>query len=68
MMNFKTGTKVKIHIYSCTDGKEIKTRNYNRVFTIVRKGNKPGIYWEESTWQPLTSFSTENGAVKIETV
>lgn len=35
--------KIKVYIYS--SGKEIKTRNFDRIFTVYKKDGKLGINW-----------------------
>lgn len=37
----KVNDKIKVHIYSF--GKEIKTRNFDKVFTVYKKNGKLGI-------------------------
>ena len=66
MNNLKVNDKVKVRIYG-TDGKAIKTRNFNKVFTVYEKNGKMGIDWntEQSTYTckgdiftPFETFAT----------
>lgn len=50
----KAGDKIKVRIYG-TDGKAIKTRNFDEVFTVYEENRKLGIYWTEE-FAPLESF------------
>lgn len=50
----KTGDKIKVRIYG-TDGKAIKTRNFDEVFTVCEENGKLGIYWEEE-FAPFENF------------
>lgn len=43
MGKMKVNDKIKVHMYSF--GKEIKTRNFNKVFTVYEKDGKLGIDW-----------------------
>lgn len=56
---------IKVHIYD-TAGKEINTRNREKLFEVYKKNGQLGIDWDEFT--PLTAFATENGAVVFEEV
>lgn len=40
----KTSDMVKVHLYDA-DSKEIKTRNYSKVFRVYKKNGKLGIDW-----------------------
>lgn len=51
----KENDKIKIHLYS-TNHKEIKTRNYEKVFTVSEKGGKLGIDWAGFT--PFEDFAS----------
>ena len=51
----KVNDKVKVHMYG-TDTKEIKTRNYGKVFTVREVNGKRGIDW--NTEKSLTSVYT----------
>lgn len=50
----KKGDKIKVRIYG-TDGKAIKTRNFDEVFTVCEENGKLGIYWTEE-FTPLENF------------
>ena len=50
----KTGDKIKVRIYG-TDGKAIKTRNFDEVFTVCEESGKLGIYWAED-FTPFKNF------------
>lgn len=65
---YKAGDKIKVHFFDKTAAHmgEIKTRNYNKVFTIYRDNGILGIDW--SGFTPLDSFATSNGAVVFELV
>ena len=58
-------SKIKVHIFSPV-GREIVTRNYDRVFNVYKKDGQLGIDWVEFT--PLESFSVGNGSVLFEEV
>jgi hypothetical protein len=52
-------SKIRVHMYSF--GKEIKTRNFNKVFTVYRKNGKLGIDWntsENDTFLPFSGFTS----------
>lgn len=55
MMELKKNDMVKVHIYD-TAGKEIKTRNYDKVFRICEENGTLGIYWTEE-FAPLDTFA-----------
>ena len=59
------GSKIKVHIFSAV-GREIMTRNHDKVFDVYKENGQLGIDWVEFT--PLESFSTGNGAVVFEEV
>jgi hypothetical protein len=40
----KENAKVKVHLFD-TVGKEIKTRNFDKVFTVYKKNGRYGIDW-----------------------
>lgn len=40
----KENSKIKVHLFD-TNNKEIKTRNFDKVFTVYKKGGKLGIDW-----------------------
>lgn len=42
MNNLKVNDKVKVRIYG-TDGKAIKTRNFDKIFAVYEKNGKMGI-------------------------
>lgn len=44
MTNLKVNDKVKVHLFD-TSNKEIKTRNFDKVFTVYEKNGKMGIDW-----------------------
>ena len=50
----KAGDKIKVRIYG-TDGKAIKTRNFDEVFTVCEENGKLGIYWTEE-FTPFENF------------
>lgn len=50
----KIGDKIKVRIYG-TDGKAIKTRNFDEVFTVTEENGKLGIYWTEE-FAPFENF------------
>lgn len=53
----KENSKIKIHIYD-TNKKEIKTRGYNDVFTVIKSGGVLGVIWGYSQeFVPFCSFS-----------
>ena len=41
----KVNDKIKVHIYSCGNKKEIETRNFDKVFIVYEKDGKLGIDW-----------------------
>lgn len=43
----KENDLVKVHLYGCSN-KEIKTRNYNKVFRVYSKNGVLGIDWNTS--------------------
>ena len=40
----KENSKIKVHLFD-TSNKEIITRNFDKVFTVYKKGSKLGIDW-----------------------
>lgn len=50
----KAGDKIKVRIYG-TNGKVIKTRNYDEIFTVCEENGKLGIYWTEE-FTPFENF------------
>ncbi len=40
----KENSKIKVHLFD-TSNKEIKTRNFDKVFTVYKKSGKLGIDW-----------------------
>lgn len=54
----RAGDKIKVRIYG-TDGKAIKTRNFDEVFTVYEKNGKLGIDWADE-FTPFTNFSLSN--------
>ena len=40
----KENSKIKVHLFD-TSNKEIKTRNFDKVFTVYKNGGKHGIDW-----------------------
>lgn len=61
----KVNDKVKVHLYD-TRNKEIKTRQFNKVFTVCEKKGKLGIDWNteknpysfnDDEFTPLETFS-----------
>lgn len=61
---FKVNDKVKVRIYG-TDGKAIKTRNFDEVFTVCEENGKLGIYWSEE-FTPFESFCNTEFLKQIE--
>lgn len=61
----KAGDKIIVHIYD-TQNKEIKTRNYSKIFTVYEKAGQLGIDWND--FEALEHFATCNGSVVFETV
>lgn len=59
------GSRIKVHIFSPV-GREIVTRNFDKVFDVYKKDGRLGIDWVE--FVPLESFSTGNGSVVFEEV
>lgn len=50
----KADDKIKVRLYG-TDGKAIKTRNFDEVFTVCEENGKLGIYWTEE-FTPFENF------------
>lgn len=55
--------KLKVHLYD-SHNREIKTRNYDVIFTVYKKDGKLGINWNtelqinsENVFVPFKSFS-----------
>lgn len=67
MMELRKNDKVKVHMFDTT-GKEIKTRNFDKVFTVCEENGTLGIYWTEE-FAPLDTFaySVEFGLVQKNT-
>lgn len=69
----KTNDTIKIHLYE-TGNREIKTRNYNKVFRVYKKNGKLGIDWntEKSPYtckgDAFTPFETFAQSVIFENV
>ena len=51
----KINDKIKVHLFD-TNNKEIKTRNFDKVFTVCEENGKLGIYWTEE-FAPFESFA-----------
>lgn len=66
MKNLKINDKIKVRIYG-TDGKVIKTNNFDEVFTVCEKDGKLGIYWTEE-FAPFDSFCNTEFLKQIETL
>jgi hypothetical protein len=66
MKNLKVNDKVKVRIYG-TDGKAIKTRNFDEVFTVCEENGKLGIYWTEE-FAPFETFCNTEFLKQIETL
>lgn len=49
----KSGDKVKVHFMGWNTKKEIKTNNYDKVFTVYEKNGNLGIDWN-TTRSPYT--------------
>lgn len=70
----KVNDKVKVHMYGGTDTKEIKTRNYGKVFTVREVNGKPGIDWNTEKLsttcdgEVFTPFETFSYSVIFENV
>lgn len=62
--SLKINDKVKVRIYG-TDGKAIKTKNFDEVFTVCEKNGKLGIYWTEE-FTPFESFCNTEFLKQIE--
>lgn len=50
----KAGDKIKVRIYG-TNGKVIKTRNFDEIFTVCEENEKLGFYWTDE-FAPFESF------------
>lgn len=66
MSNLKVNDKVKVRIYGA-DGKVIKVRNFDDIFTICEESGKLGIYWNDE-FTPLTNFCNTEFLKQIETL
>lgn len=53
--NMKANDMIKVHLYD-TSNREIKTRNYDKVFNVYEKNGKLGIDW--STFAPFETFTS----------
>jgi ATP-dependent RNA circularization protein (DNA/RNA ligase family) len=67
----KENAKVKVHLFD-TVGKEIKTRNSEKVFTVYKKNGRYGIDWDiDSTsgdaFVPLYHFTSSTVLEDIST-
>lgn len=60
------GQKIYVHIYNPNSSREIKTRNYNKPFTVRRESGRLGIDWNiernpytcgGSIFNPLCTFA-----------
>ena len=69
----KENSKIKVHLFG-TSNKEIKTRNFDKVFTVYKKGGKLGIDWNTEHSQYLckgdifTPFNTFASSVIFEDI
>lgn len=69
----KINDLVKVHMYD-TNGREIKTRNFDRLFTVYEKNGKLGIDWNTehnqciSNGDEFTQFETFSHTVVFENV
>lgn len=66
MNNLKVNDKVKVRIYG-TDGKAIKTRNFDEAFTVCEENGRLGIYWTEE-FAPFESFCNTEFLKQIDTL
>lgn len=53
----KKNTMIKVHLYD-TSNKEIKTRNFDKVFKVYEKDGNLGIDWNKETFTPLYTFAS----------
>ena len=69
----KENTMIKVHLYD-TSNKEIKTRNFDKVFKVYKKNGKLGIDWntEKSPYtckgEVFTPFYTFSHSVIFEDI
>lgn len=61
------GEEIKIHFYDWITKKEISTRQDGTTYRVYKKDGKAGIDYN-GEFTPLTSFSTNNGAVAFEVI
>ena len=64
----KENSKIKVHFYNCfVKHEEIKTNNFDKVFTVCKKGGKLGIDWNTNRspytcngdiFTPFNTFAT----------
>jgi hypothetical protein len=47
--------RIKVHMYA--GGKEIKTRNLDKVFRVCKENGNSGIFWNADTFAPFYTFS-----------
>lgn len=55
MRELRINDKIKVHLFD-TNNKEIKTRNFNKIFTVCEENGKLGIYWTEE-FAPFETFA-----------
>lgn len=69
----KTNDMIKVHLYD-TSNREIKTRNYDKVFPVYEKNGKLGIDWNTGRspytckGDVFTSFETFAPSVIFENI
>lgn len=51
----KINDKIKVHLFD-TNNKEIKTKNFDKIFTVCEENGKLGIYWTEE-FTPFETFA-----------
>ena len=54
--DIKANNKIKVHLYG-VDNKEIKTRNFDKIFTVHEISGELGIYWNGDIFTPFETFS-----------
>lgn len=52
----KENDKIKVHMFN-DQGKEIKTAVYDKVFEVIKKNSRLGIYWKDDEFAPFETFS-----------
>lgn len=62
----KKNDKIKVHLFD-TNHKEIKTRNFDKIFTVTEESGKIGIYWNEDEFEPFEHFCYSVQFENIET-